>query len=379
MSRPFLTIVLPVAFIGALQLVSCTPQDVAPAKPGGVYYSSSGGAKFDQSVDLVDEDESLLGYIDKFEANNIHRPAHEPSTIYLTAGSEGVVVSNNDGESWQTVDVPLIRVTAFVSLKNGIWLASGTNEDNEGIVIRTLDKGESWDSVLTIPAATEEDGGFFQIIKPPPPAAIFVSSLVPDPFDEERVYATTSTGDVLAGEDSGKVWHTTLRIKATRSDPLTGRGNTPVIKIIPSPHTPEEVMLISGDGSIIRANKDERKKLTMPRGRAVDIVYINQFPEALFISLTSGVYVSRDKGETWVELSVPISKSQPLVNSIVRVSPTNPNRIIVSVNNIIYRSEDGGDNWNTLSLELPSHIITDISINPKNAAKVILTTIPFRT
>ena len=80
-----------------------------------------------------------------------------------------------------------------------------------------------------------------------------------------------------------------------------------------------------------------------------------------------------------MELKVPISKSQPIKNAVIRVSPSNPDRLLVTVNSIIYRSEDGGQNWNALSLELPNHLITDISINPQNAARVILITSPVKS
>jgi len=380
MSRPILTIALPFLFIGTLQLVSCTPRELSPAPPGGTYLSSSGGANFDQSVNLVDDTGQIIGYIAELSLQNIHRPQHLASTLYITAGGHGVFTSTDDGQSWSKLTIPLTRTTAFVHLANGTYLAAGTNDNNEGIVIRSLDEGKSWDKVLTIPSSAKKDGGqFFQIIKPPPPPAIYISSLVPDLFNDDHVFATTSTGDVLTGEDSAKVWHTSLRIKATRADPLTGRSDAPVRKIIPSPHIGDEVLLISGEGGLIRASGDSSENLIMPTGQVLDVAYVKQYPDSLLVGMSTGIYVTRDRGKSWTELNVPISKAQPLANTVVRVSPTNVNRIIVSINSIIYRSEDGGENWNTLSLELPNHIVTDISIDPNNAAKVLLTTAPIKT
>ena len=380
MSRPFLTIALPVLFIGALQLVSCRPaQDIPPAQPGGVFLSTSGGATFNQAVNLVDDNNQLIGYIDSLSFSNIHRPSHQPSTVYLIAGGNGLFVSTNDAESWRQISTPLSRVTAFVHLPNEVWLVSGTNQNNEGIVTRSLDAGKSWDKVLTIPAATVEKGKFFQIIKPPPPPAIFGANLVRDPFNEERVYATTSTGDVLTGEESGKLWYASVRLEASKPNPYTGRSDAPVRKVIPSPHSPNEILLIGTDGNLIRVTNEETVNLKKPPGQVIDAAYISQFPNALFISMTDGIFISRDFGENWVELKVPVSKSQPIKNAIVRASPTNPDRLLVTVNSIIYRSEDGGQTWNALSLELPNHLITDISINPENAARVILTTSPIKT
>lgn len=379
MPRPFLTIALPVLFISAFQLVSCQSSEIPPAVPGGVYLSTSGGASFNQSVNLVDDQDQLQGYIDTLSFSNIYRPAHQLSTLYLIAGGSGLFASSNDGESWRTITTPLTRVTAFVHLPNDIWLVSGTNQDNEGIVMRSLDKGLSWSKVLTIPAATVEKGRFFQIIKPPPPPAIFVANLVPDPFDNERVYATTSTGEILTGEESGKLWHSTVRLQAAKPNPYTGRSDAPVRKVVPSPHNANDLLLVGTDGGLTRVNDEETTRLKNPPGQVIDAVYINQFPNALFISTTEGIYISRDYGETWIELKVPISKSQPIKSAVVRVSPSNPDRLLVTVNSIIYRSEDGGQSWNALSLELPNHLITDISINPGNAARVLLITSPVKT
>ncbi|OGY36994.1 MAG: hypothetical protein A3I08_02335 [Candidatus Andersenbacteria bacterium RIFCSPLOWO2_02_FULL_46_11] len=379
MTRPFLTIALPVLFVGAFQLVSCQSTEIPPAQPGGVYLSTSGGASFNQSVNLVDDEDQLQGYIDTLSFYNIHRPAHLQATIYLIAGGNGLFVSSNDGESWRSLSTPLSQVTAFVHLPNDVWLVSGTNQDNEGIVMRSLDTGQSWAKVLTIPAATVEKGQFFQIINPPPPPAIFVANLVPDPFNNERVYATTSTGEILTGEESGKVWHSTVRLQSAKSNPYTGRSDAPVRKVIPSPHKANDLLLVGTDGDLIRANNEETTRLKSPPGQVIDAVYISQFPNALFISTTGGMFISRDYGENWVELKVPISKSQPIKNAVIRVSPSNPDRLLVTVNSIIYRSEDGGQNWNALSLELPNHLITDISINPQNAARVILITSPVKS
>lgn len=373
MSRSILSITLPFLFVGTLQLAGCTSEKIEPPDPGGVYLSTSGGANFEQSVRVVDEQGELKGHIDDLSVSSIHRPHHMSSTIYLVSGNN-VFVSDNDGESWQFIQVPLTRVTAFVHLSNDVWLVSGTNEQKEGIVMRSLDKGKSWGKVLTIPSAPEKESSFFEIIKPPDPPAVYVSSLVADPFNEERLYATTSTGDVLIGEDSGKVWSVFARIKATKSDPLTGRTSSPVRRVIPSPHERGEMLLIATDGRLIRVDEEESKQIELPKGSVVDVAYIQQFPEALFVSLNSGVFVSRDRGETWQKLNVPISDVQPYQNLVVRVSPTNPDRILVAVNNVVYRSEDGGNTWNSLSMELPGHVITDISINPENGARVILTT-----
>ena len=374
------TFALPVLFIGTLQLAGCSGK-IAPPDPGGVYRSTSGGGSFEQSVSLVDNAGELIGYIDQLPIQTIHRPPHRTETIYATAGQQGLHVSQDNGVTWRFVKQPLTSLTAITHLANNVILISGTNEVNEGIVLRSLDGGKSWLKVLTIPAPPKPPSSFFQIIKPPPHPPVFVSSLTINPFQDNQVYATTSTGDVLLGQESGKTWKTVLRIQSAKTNPLTGFRNAPVKSIVPSPHEENEVLLVGKDGRLIRSiDGKEDKEFKTPKGHViVDVAYVSQFPDALLVGTTKGGIISRDRGRTWVDLELPISKTTAASNVIVRLSPTNPNRYLISVDSVVYRSEDGGNTWNSYSLELPNHLINDISIDPNNASNVLAVVAPVKS
>lgn len=358
--------------LGTLQLAGCARQELEPPPPGGAYLSDSGGARFEQSVNVVDENGEVTRYLSGDAIRSIHRTEQDPARVYLITGGSGVYVSSDGGHVWKSLPIPLAGVTAFVHLANGVWLASGSNENNEGIVIRSLDSGQSWQKVLTVPAAPKRESKSYEIIKPRQPPPIVITSIVINPFKPDRVFATTSTGDVLAGEDSGKEWRVLTRVEG-KKNPMTGESNVAIARIIPSPHVEDEVVLVSMDGKLIRMAGGTTQQVPLPSGNLLDLVFVKQFPSAFFISTSSGYYISRDAGTNWTELGVPISKAAPLRNPLVRVSPTNPSRLFVSANSILFRSEDGGDNWNALSLELPNHTITDISIDPSSPAKVLLT------
>ncbi|MFH1354270.1 MAG: hypothetical protein ABIH36_03185 [bacterium] len=359
---------LPFLFIGTLQLAGCASNKLPPPPPGGAYRSTSGGAQFDQSVNLVDETGALTGYISQLSLRTIHRTSADPAIIYATAAGQGIVVSRDDGVTWQKANQPLASAMGISMIGDGVLLTSGTNDDGEGIIIRSLDSGYSWERVLTIPAFKKDKKPFFmEIIKPPPPPPVYVSTIVPNPFHQDRAYATTSTGDLLAGEQSGKVWYNILTV-------------SPIGKVFPSPHQDEELLLVTTDGKLFRSQGEEEEALTLPSGaKALDAAYIKQFPDALLIGTNQGAYISRDRGVNWLKLALPISTSAPLRNIVVRVSPTNANRFLISVDSVLYRSEDGGETWNALSLNLPNHVITDISIDPQNAARVLAVTTPIQT
>ncbi len=370
--------VLPVFVIGTLQLTGCLSQrELAPPPPGGAYRSTNGGASFEQSVNVVDQRGKVTGYVASLALRSIYRVPASPNTVFVTAGSEGVIVSRDDGVSWQKMENPLAAVTDMVRLENGALLLSGTNESKDGVVVRSLDGGRSWKAVLTMPAFRKKKKPFFmELIKRPPPPPVYISSLAADPFHPGRVYAGSSTGDFFIGEQSGKVWHHQVTVPA-------------VERIFASPHRDGEALLLVSGGKLIRfteqspAGEEEQEpqrtqELRLPAdGPVYDLSYVRQFPDALLVGTGRGAFISRDRGETWLKLPVPVSTVATLRSVQIAVSPTNPNRLLISVDSVMYRSEDGGETWNTMSLNLPGYLVTDISINPDNAARVLLTVSPF--
>lgn len=378
-SQRLFTILTPFLVVGTLQTAGCIRREVPPPPPGGAYISTSGGAQFDQTFRVTDEDGKLIKNLSDHGLSNIHRPVHNPTRLYVIADGTLVYISNDNGQTWQSITQPLNLIAAIVELESGILIISGSNEESDGVVMRSLDNGRSWNKVLTIPAAKKKEGKFFQIIKPPPPPPVFVSSLAIDPWQNDQIYATTSTGDIVVGSESGKVWHKLLAVVGKR-DPFTGRSDAPVRKIIPSPHQKDEILIITREGDLIRAQGEERETITVePAAAVIDAIYIPQFPEAILVGTQLGAVVTTDRGESWTQLTIPTSRTSPITNISVRVSPTNTNRIIVAVDGVVYRSENSGATWNTFSLELPNHIITDLSIDPSNAAHVLLTTTPVKT
>ena len=366
-STLLLTISLPLIVIGTLQLSGCTSKKTAPTPPGGAYLSSSGGAQFDQSANFVDDTGASIGNIASLSLNTIHRSTKDSSVIFVTAGGNGIIISYDNGKNWQTMSKPIASVTSIVALENDILLVSGSNEEKEGIVMRSLDRGKSWDKVLTVPAARKKKKQRIEIIKPPEPPPVSVTSLTINPFHPDKVYAATSTGDILMGEQSGKLWH-----KITISQPVK--------KFVPSPHRDGELLLVATGGQLIKLtdNKQETLIVIGKKTRALDAAYVNQLPNAIFVSTASGAATSADRGETWSLLNLPISTRVAFTDAIARVSPTNSSRLLISINNVLFRSEDGGNSWNSLSLELPNHSITDISIDPSNASRVLLITRPYK-
>jgi hypothetical protein len=306
----------------------------------------------------------------------------------VAAGSNGYVVSKDDGKNWQTHAVPLTSVLDIVVLEKNIIVVTGIDGEGQGYILRTSDAGKSWQTVLTIPAPAKTGG--WQPIKAGNSAEVgtIVISIAPDPFNPNRIYAGTSLGNVFVGEQFAKTWH---KIHNVDQDAFSGnQAKFAVADLIPSPHKVNEIIIITTGGRMYyldAAGKQNDIKIpqqletgpiiSLGQSRVVmSATFIDQYPNALLAGVVDGAVISRDRGATWQALSLPVDTIKRFNTVVVRVSPTNPDRLLVAINDVVYRSEDSGASWNTFSLNLPAHVITDLLINPTNAASVLAITTP---
>jgi WD40 repeat protein len=377
---------LPVTFLAVLQTSGCSGGTPGQSPPGGVYLSRSAGAHFDQAVDLADEEDGEN--IASFVLRGADRPDNRATEVYVAAGNNGVVFSNNGGEDWQVITTPLTSVSDVVALNNGVLVAAGTDSDGQGFVLRSADQGLSWQNVLTIPAPVKERrtliGGSTQ------GSQSVVISIAADPFNDDHIYAGTSLGNVLLGEQSAKTWRTISTLDDGSIISGQNQGKMAIVDIVPSPDKVGEVMLITTDGTLWRLSPEEKKEITIPRnlqptsqfsfsGRSREVksvAFVADEADVLLVGVDDGAVLSRDRGANWQELPLPIDVTKQFNSVVVAVSPTNATRILVGINGVVYRSEDGGRSWNTFSLGLKNHAITSLLIDPSNASNVVAVTTP---
>lgn len=380
-------IAFPLVLLVLLQLGGCTNGPTSRPPAGGVYRSESAGANFDQSVKIEGQDNANVS---RFSMRRAYRLLKEPQKIYVTAGDRGLIFSDNNGRSWHLIAVPLAATLDIVALDNNLLVVSGTNKDGQGYILRSLDKGLSWETMLTVPVPVNT--GRFEIIKAKAISAVTIS-LERDPFNPTRIYAGTNLGTILAGEQSAKTWRTVYTVKGPFGSTTNANESLGIRKLIASPHQAGEMLLLTLNGKLIRLNGTKQTTIEIQKnlgektifdvadqGRWVlDVSYIRDFPNAVLAATREGAAITRDGGKTWIELKLPVTSTAPFNNAIAQVSPTNSKRMLIAFNEVLYRSEDGGVSWNIFNFGLPQHMIVELLIDPSNAANVLAILQPVKT
>ncbi len=372
-------VILPSLVVFSLALGGCSREEVPKIPSGGTYLSSSAGASFDQSVTTKVEGETIA----TFDLGKIHRSLKDPALIYMAAGEKGMVVSRNDSATWEIIPVSLTTTLDVAYMKNGVWVAAGIDADGQSSVVRSLDEGKSWQNVFTISLPVQKKR--FQIISNGATARASIVALEVDPREEDKLWAGTNDGTIFSAQSSGKVWKTVAELSSS-SQIITGdRSDAGIVRMEVSSVTADELLIVTSKKQLVRVREGVATVIKVPESLSaptpfgvvlksrniLDISFIPGFPDALLVGTDTGAVITRDGGKSYLELKLPFDASKIVATMVVAVSPTNVNRILIAADGIVYRSEDGGLAWNTTSVGPVGFAITDMSINPKSASRVL--------
>ncbi|MEO8215879.1 MAG: YCF48-related protein [Acidobacteriota bacterium] len=194
-----------------------------------------------------------------------------------------------------------------------------------------------------------------------------VRALVADPRNPDTLFLGTSQGEVYISSDGGRFW----------SNPRDG---------VPFPGYVVDnlvvdrygrvwaacwglwgggVIAVSADGGKTWSRRDAGLEEFSVRAMAVD----SRNPEVLFVGGLTGVYRSRDSGQTWTQIS-----DRENVESLA-VDPRDDNRLYVGTWRQAWRTDDGGATWVKIDqgMVLDTDVFT-INIDPANPDSVWLST-----
>ncbi len=371
--------ILPTLLVFTLALGGCSREEAVVVPAGGTYLSTSAGASFDQAVATTVSDKT----IEAFDLGKIHRALSDPTTILMAAGEKGMVISHDDGALWEVIPTTLATTIDVALMKNGVMLATGLDTDGRANVMRSLDKGKSWQNVFTIPLPAQKKR--FQIISGGSAFLTTIVALEVDPRLEDRIWAGTNDGTIFSAESSGKVWKVVTELTSS-SEIITGdRSDAGIVRMEVSSIRSDELILVTHKKQLIRVLDGKASVVKVPESakepspfgikidsrNILDVSFVPGFPDALLLGTDKGAVITRDGGTSFLELKLPFDASKKVSSMVVAVSPGNVNRILVAADGIVYRSEDGGTAWHTTDVGPVGFGITDISINPANASRVL--------
>ncbi len=270
----------------------------------------------------------------------------DPNTYYLGAASGGVWKSTDGGVTWKPIfdDQPVASIGSLAiasSNPNVVYVGSGEANIRGNVaegngIYKTIDAGKTWTHVW------KQRGQIGTMVVHPTNPDIAFAAVLGRPFGanpERGVYRT---------KDGGKTWDQVLK-----KDADTGASD-----IAMDPTNP--AILFAGFWQARRTPWD------MTSGGP-----------------GSGLYVSRDGGDTWKPLTKSGLPEGTWGKVGVAIAPSEPRRVyalIEAEKGGLFRSDDGGESW---TLATPNRAIrqrawyyTTFTVNPANPEEIWFPQVP---
>lgn len=266
----------------------------------------------------------------------------EPSIAYVGAASGGIWRTLDGGLNWEPVfdDTGVSSVNALAvapSAPNEVWAGTGeTFIIREGLSIgngvwKSTDRGESWEHV-----GLERTGRISEIVvHPTNPDLVYACALGSgyEPQPERGIFRTT---------DGGGTWEKVLFV-----DENTGCSDLAL-----DPNDPRTLVAGMWQLSI--------KTWNLESGGP-----------------GSGVFVSRDSGDTWARIGGAVLPTEPVGKISVDIARTTSRMYALieeDVSPALYRSDDRGESWTLVSRDQKmtdrSFYYTQITVAPDDEDRV---------
>lgn len=302
--------------------------------------------------------------------------------VFLGSKSNGLWKSADSGRSWQKVKdkVGVLKSQSDVykvaiSRSDPKIIYAAVFQDKRGRVLRSEDEGESFREIYFV--NTDKFGVF---------------DLYLNPGNANNILIATGQGGVLETQNGGKTW----RIKKWFGYPLK--------RLLGSPTSPFEMYAVTDRGQFFKtfdggedwedftenirrgwqaaypaaeqrpgdifSLSDQLRPVGSNLSRVLETAVLDpSVSTTLYLSLSNGLLRSYDGGVYWSRVDLPIpSKDSPSISSVA-VSSRSSALILAGAGSQIYKSSDNGINWKIINLPTKKKV-KDVFISPLRPSDV---------
>ena len=260
-----------------------------------------------------------------------------PMTV-LAGTDKGLYQSPDAGRTWRLIDSPLSDYTVWNLTRdprNPNVIYAGTGTPTPAALFKSANRAQTWHKLPVQVAETCPNVGIPRF-----------TGLAVDPHDQQRIWAGIEVDGVRHSADGGETWR----------DVNGAISNKDVHSLAISAGPPKSVIVVVNNGTFTsqddghswrRDLASDAFPLNYPRCIAVK----PGNPNTVFLGLgdftpgrTGAILRSRDGGETWNNLPLPVEPNSAIW--AFGAHPSNPQLIFAgSRYGYLYRSDNGGDNW----------------------------------
>lgn len=250
-------------------------------------------------------------------ARQLENAAAEPLQAIARAGSRFVavgmrgvvIVSDDDGESWRQIEVPVstdLLAVQFIDAERG-WIAG-----DSGVILQTMDGGETWAKKMDgrllhrqlidqyqkqVDRGNTEAEGYLQEMQvnfeagpEPPMLGVWFE-------DESNGFAVSTFGMLLATRDGGVTWESWME----RVDETRGLHYYSIKGIA------GDVYVTAEQGMVFRLDREQQRFVALSTGYQGGLFGIVGNEAALIaFGLQGNAFISQDRGESWEALHRPL-------------------------------------------------------------------------
>lgn len=307
------------------------------------------------------------GLPDNLQVNCIAARRDKPEVLYI-GGQLGVFRTEDGGDSWKDLGLNAPEMDVYSILIHPRDPATVYAGMDHNAIFKTVDGGKSWRRLATV----QPSGAITECFP------VRVLRMAADPSNPEEVYAAMEVGGIIRSLDGGESWTDVSRdlLEMSKTPHLKSKilsdrdteGMMDLHALAISPAQPATVWIANRMGLFVSRDRGEswrefgiRRYSDLAYGR--DIMVSPHDPGTFYAALsrsargdTGSLYRSKDMGETWQRLDHGHAVDSTMMT--VAVSSNDPDRICCAARlGQVFGTEDGGKSWQ--SMPLPAGV-TDV-------------------